>query len=234
MNAACPSLACQTAGALPRARSTRTPPTPRIHSWRSRWIGPPAYSLPAEFAVLGVVRFEVGVEQVDRDPAHVHPPGADVDGAAERLDHREPRLAAGPDLADQRGRGRVEAGVAVLLPAVEPECLVEVALGVEQPDADQRHRQVRGGLAVVAGQHAEAAGVDRHRVVEPELGAEVGDRAGQGSEGRGKPGRVAALVLAFRLGHRTRRTAPGMPRRPSAPPGGRGRSGAAARPDCGG
>ncbi len=45
MKAACPSLACQTPGSMPSARSTRTPPTPRIHSCRSRRSGPPPYSL---------------------------------------------------------------------------------------------------------------------------------------------------------------------------------------------
>ncbi len=44
MNAACPSLACHTAGRWPRARSMRTPPTPRIHSWRSRTSSWPPYN----------------------------------------------------------------------------------------------------------------------------------------------------------------------------------------------
>ena len=53
------------------------------------------------------------------------------------------------------------------------EALEEVALGVEQPDGDQRHAQVRRALQVVAGEHAEAARVDRQRLVQAELGREV-------------------------------------------------------------
>ena len=50
---------------------------------------------------------------------------------------------------------------------------------VEQADADERHGHVAGGLDVVAGEDAEAAGVDAEALVEAVLGAEVGDRAGE-------------------------------------------------------
>ena len=94
MNAACPSLACHTAGSMPMARSTRTPPTPRIHSCRSRMLGPAGVELVHQAAVVRVVHLEVGVEQVDRHPAHHHAPGADVHRAAGGLDGGEERLAA--------------------------------------------------------------------------------------------------------------------------------------------
>ena len=71
----------------------------------------------------------------------------------------------------------VELGDALLLPAVGVEALAEVALGVEQPDADERHAEVGRRLEVVAGQHAEAAGVLRQGLGDAELGGEVGDRA---------------------------------------------------------
>ncbi|MEJ2240265.1 MAG: DUF3417 domain-containing protein [Gemmatimonadales bacterium] len=41
INAAWPSLACHTEGSIPTARSTLTPPTPSIHSCRSRCSTPP-------------------------------------------------------------------------------------------------------------------------------------------------------------------------------------------------
>ena len=63
------------------------------------------------------------------------------------------------------------------LPAVGVELLVEVALGVQQADADEGHAEVGRRLEMVAGQHAEAAGVLRQRLGEAELGGEVGDRA---------------------------------------------------------
>jgi len=49
--------------------------------------------------------------------------------------------------------------------AVGVEFLVEVALGVEQADADQGHTQVRARLEVVAREDAEAARVNRQGVM---------------------------------------------------------------------
>ena len=53
---------------------------------------------------------------------------------------------------------------------------MEVALRIHEADADERHAEVAGFLAVIAGEHAEAAGVDRQRLVQRELGGEIGDR----------------------------------------------------------
>ena len=72
-------------------------------------------------------------------------------------------------------RRRVDAGVGLLLPAVGVEVLMEVALGVQQPDADEWHAEVGGRLQVVAGEHPEPAGVLRERLGDAELGREVGD-----------------------------------------------------------
>ena len=52
---------------------------------------------------------------------------------------------------------------------------MEIALRIHEADADERHAEVAGFLAVIAGQHAEAAGVDRQRLMQRELGGEVGD-----------------------------------------------------------
>ena len=62
-----------------------------------------------------------------------------------------------------------------LLPAVDRNPLVEIALRVHEADADQRHAEVAGFLAVIAGQHTQAAGVDRQRLVQRELGGKIGD-----------------------------------------------------------
>ena len=90
-------------------------------------------------------------------------------------------------------RRQVVVGVVVLLVAVGVDRLAEVALAVEQPDADERQGHVAGRLHVVAGEDAEAARVDAERLVEAVLGAEVGDRArrarrraGAGTSGRSR------------------------------------------------
>ena len=177
MNAACPSLACQTAGRdahgaeHPHAADAEDPLLPQAE------LGAAGVELVHEPAVLGVVGLEVGIEQIDRHPADPDPPGAHVHRPAGGVHHGHERLAVPSLHRLQRGPRDLVLLVAVLLPAVEPEALVEVPLHVEQAHAHQRHTEVGGCLAVVAGEHAEAAGVDRHRGVQSELRAEVGDGA---------------------------------------------------------
>ena len=69
----------------------------------------------------------------------------------------------------------------MLLVAIGVDGLAEVAATVEQAHRDERQRHVGGGLAVIAGQHAQAAGVDGQRFLEPVLGTEVGHRPSQGA-----------------------------------------------------
>ena len=57
-------------------------------------------------------------------------------------------------------------------------CLEEISLAVKQPDTDQWQAHIACCLTVVPRQNAEAAGVNRHRFVDAELGAEVADGAG--------------------------------------------------------
>lgn len=119
----------------------------------------------------GVVVLDVGVEHEQR---HTADPGLPDAGA------QQP--AAGQGEADQGGAAvglaeqgerqlvRVEDRVVLLLPAVPGEGLAEVAVAVEEPDADQRDAEVAGGLEVVAGEDAEAAGVLRQGGGDAELG----------------------------------------------------------------
>src|SRR5690242_21005008 len=64
-----------------------------------------------------------------------------------------------------------------LLLARAGDALAEVALWVEEADAHEGQAQIAGLLAVVAGEDAQAARVDRQRLVQPELRGEVGDGA---------------------------------------------------------
>ena len=78
-------------------------------------------------------------------------------------------------LADETGSLGVDRLVVLGLAAMLVEPLAEVATAVEQADADERNAELGSGLQVVAGEDAEPAGVDRQRLVDPELHAEVGD-----------------------------------------------------------
>ena len=66
--------------------------------------------------------------------------------------------------------------ILLALPAGLVQPLQKVALPVKQADADQRNIQVGGALDVVAGQHAQAAGVNGQRFVQAELGGEISHR----------------------------------------------------------
>ena len=128
-----------------------------------------------QLAVPGRVLVEVGVEQEQAHVADPHAPHRGQHRAIAERHGRDARLAVGRDRRFDRRVGPVDALVVFLLPAVVRHALVEVALRIHEADADERHAEVAGFLAVVAGQHAEAAGVDRQRLVQRELGGEVGD-----------------------------------------------------------
>ena len=72
-------------------------------------------------------------------------------------------------------RARVVARIALDLAVALVEPLPEVAAAVEEPDRDERDAELRGRLEMVAGEDAEAAGIDGQALVEAELGREVRD-----------------------------------------------------------
>ena len=84
---------------------------------------------------------------------------------------------------------RVDRQPVLLLAAGEVEPLPEVAAAVEQADADHRQRLVARLLEDVAGEHAEAARVDRHRDVERRTRRRR-TRPGRRRPGRGRAGRA--------------------------------------------
>ena len=67
--------------------------------------------------------------------------------------------------------------VDLLLPAFGGNGLVKVPLRIHEADADERNAEIARLLAMVAGEHAEAAGVDRQRLMERKLRREIRDGA---------------------------------------------------------
>ena len=129
-----------------------------------------------DVAVGGVVLLDVGVEQQQRDPADLRHPDLGVQHAPPgRRDGTWTGVAVRLLQQGQRQAVGVERRVVLLLPAVAGQGLAEVAVPVEQADADDRHAEVAGRLEVVAGEDAEAAGVLRQGGGDAELGREVGD-----------------------------------------------------------
>jgi hypothetical protein len=126
------------------------------------------------------VLLDVAVEQQQRHPADLGPPHVREQRAPlGQRDVDDDGGAVGLAQQLQREAVRVERGVVLELPAVAGQALGEVPGPVEQAHADQREAQVGGGLQVVAGQDAQAAGVLRQHLGDPELGGEVRDARGR-------------------------------------------------------
>ena len=165
----------------------------------------PAVELLGDGAILGRVFEEVGVEQVKLDAADGKGPRAHQDGAAEDFHAHAQRRAVGVERFGDGQVGKVLVELQGHLLALAGDLLLEVAMPVEQADGDEVQAEVRGGLAVVASEDAEAAGVVRHGLVEAELGREIRhQRAGRGAGVAGAigvaPGHVG-LEAAVNLGH---------------------------------
>ena len=126
---------------------------------------------------VGVVLLGVGVEQQQRDPAHLGHPDLGGQLPARGQADRDPdrRAACVAEQLERQPVG-VPGRVALGLPAVGGQRLGEVTVPVQQPHRDQRDAQVAGRLQVIAGQDAEAARVLRQRGGDAVLGREVRDR----------------------------------------------------------
>jgi hypothetical protein len=133
---------------------------------------------PVGDLALGLgVELDVGVQQQQRHAADLRPPDLRVQGAAGQLDGDVHGRAVGLRQQREREAVRVQRRVALLLPPLGVERLLEVAGPVQQPDAEDRDAEVGRRLEVVAGEDAEPAGVLRQHLGDAELRGEVGDRA---------------------------------------------------------
>ena len=137
-NAEWPSLRCQTAGSMPRARIARTPPTPRTSSWWRRISRPRTYRM----FVIGRSAGSLSGRSVSRRRTGTRPTWATQTATARSRPgsgHGHPeRIAVRVGRPEERQPGEVVVGVGVLLVAVGVDRLAEVALAVEQADADER------------------------------------------------------------------------------------------------
>jgi len=148
--------------------------------------------------VPGAVPGDVRIEEVEPDVARLrlpHPQEQTPPGEVDRDDDLLPPRVTG---GGHRQVGRLHRAVVGDLVPVAEQALVEVALAVEQPHAHEGGAEVAHGLAEVRGEDAEAAGVERHALVEAELGGEVGDEVPPGLQVRlraGPPGRLEIGVV---------------------------------------
>ena len=127
-------------------------------------------------AVDRIVLVQLRVEEVQRHTADLRAPDVEGDLAAEERERQPERRAVGPR---HLHRGQVlgdDLRPVLVLEAVPVDALLEVALPVEEADADHRDGEVACLLEDVTRECAEAARVDGQRGVDPELGAHEHDR----------------------------------------------------------
>ena len=127
---------------------------------------------PVHPIVVGPLR----VQEEERDAADVDAPNLQANPAPPQVDHHREGLAVGA--GDERGGEPVRVGFdpVLVLPARGVHALVEVALPVQDADADHGQAPVRRLLQDVAREDAETPGVGRERAMDPVLGAEEHDR----------------------------------------------------------
>ena len=107
-------------------------------------------------AIRRIVGRDVRVEQQERYAPDLCDPDGGPHGSPREVDaHPERRsiFAAGPA---QWEVGRIQVGLVVLLVPVGIDLLPEVAVPVQETHRNEGEGGVRGGLAVVAGEDAEA------------------------------------------------------------------------------
>ncbi len=110
-------------------------------------------------------------------------PDLDEDVAGGQFDRDFEILAVGVLHGHQRQGVEIVHRIAFLLPSVGIEELAEIALLIEQPEADQGIVLVAGRFQMVAGENAEAAGIDRQALGEAVFGGEIGDQFAVGGRG---------------------------------------------------
>ena len=124
-------------------------------------------------AVLPVVVGDIRIQKVQRDAAHRQGPYLGMNGAAGKVNsHLEP-LAVFVAHRRHRHFGVLLWRVVVYLVAVQRDRLLEIAVAVQQADAQHVHVAIAGFFEVVAGEYAQAAGVQAHRSVQPKFHAEI-------------------------------------------------------------
>ena len=128
-----------------------------------------------KFAILWAVFRQVRIEQQQRHAANHQSPGPHQHFMPRHFNRDSEVGAVGVENRRDRRGCQIERVVHVLLPAIDIDALVEVAVAIEQPDADQRQTQIGRRFAMVTGEHAESSGIDRHRRVQSELSAEIRD-----------------------------------------------------------
>jgi hypothetical protein len=158
-------------------------------------VGVAAVERVGDAAILRqLILRDIGVQKVERHTSDFHLPDLNHDLAGGQADEDFEVLALRIEHRNNREGVEVVGGIALLLPAVGVQHLAEIALLVEQADGDQRQVAIAGRFQVIAGEHAQTAGVDGETLRKAVLGREVGDQFAVGARLAAQDVRVVALA----------------------------------------
>jgi hypothetical protein len=112
------------------------------------------------FPVFRSVLFEVGVEEIERNPPHPHPPDLDFDLPPREIEVEKEGDSLSVLFQVERQVVEIVFRVELLLPPLDIEVLPEIALAVQETNPDQGDAEVTGGFQVVSGKDAEPSGIN--------------------------------------------------------------------------
>ena len=134
-------------------------------------------SAPIEFAcnasMNGGVCSVVAVQQVELHSADLYLPCTQPNRVSWYHDLQPQPLAVRLSQRRDRQLSRVVIRVEGLLRSVPVEHLSKIPLLIQQPNTDNRHTQIAGGLQLIAGHIPKPSRIDRERFAQHELHAEV-------------------------------------------------------------
>ena len=127
----------------------------------------PAGDLAIDRGVLD----QIGIEQIKGDAADSrfpHPAENRVVGQV------HPHLTAVGVLHLLDGQVvKIQFGIRLLLPAILREILLKISVAIKQAHCHEGHTKLAGTFEMIARKHAQAAGINRQRFVDAELGREI-------------------------------------------------------------
>ena len=124
------------------------------------------------FAVVG----EIGIEEIQNHMASAGVPDLCEHRAARHIDMHDHFAAVGAQRGFDRQLVHIGILVASDLIAVTVDALMEITLAIEQAHSDKRQTHIARRFAMIAGENAQPAGINRKTFVEAVLGTKVGDQ----------------------------------------------------------
>jgi len=128
-----------------------------------------------ELTIAGGILLHIGVHEIDRHAAHLDAPYFRVHRAAGQIHMDENLLPVTLDGRLRRHLCKIELLVDCFLAAISVDALLEIALRVEETYRHERQAEIAGGLAMIAGQDAQATRVDGQAFMQAELGRKIGN-----------------------------------------------------------